>query len=226
MRTIKLGLMCLIVLVISAGTSQAGVIFSTFGPGDSHSTGFSFDVTSPPANGSTDRDEAMGFSVQGVNDFTLTSIELAVINSFSNNGGTLMDVYLMSDVAGEPGSVIESFQLDLPAAFFGGILTASSLLNPILQAGSEYWLVASATEPNSFLGWYFDNNGFTEPEGPSLVRVNNGEWQVHTFGRGAFRVNGDSIESSVPEPSTIALLLTGGVGLIGYCWRRKLKLAA
>ncbi|MDA0835002.1 MAG: PEP-CTERM sorting domain-containing protein [Planctomycetota bacterium] len=29
----------------------------------------------------------------------------------------------------------------------------------------------------------------------------------------------------VPEPSTIALLLTGGVGLIGYGWRRKKKLA-
>ncbi|MDA0835769.1 MAG: PEP-CTERM sorting domain-containing protein [Planctomycetota bacterium] len=30
---------------------------------------------------------------------------------------------------------------------------------------------------------------------------------------------------AVPEPSTIALLLTGGVGLIGYGWRRKKNLA-
>ena len=46
----------------------------------------------------------------------------------------------------------------------------------------------------------------------------------------AYGVSGDGSVvvgvPEVPEPSTIVMLLTGGVGLIGYGWRRKKKLAA
>ncbi len=152
----------------------------------------------------------MGFSVSG-NSYTLDSISLAVSNPINNiSGGSVLDIFLMTDSNGAPGSVIESLQVVLPAPIFSGIVSASSSLNPTLNSGSNYFLVVSAQQPNSFLGWFFDNSGFAPPSGPSLSRVDGGAWIENTIGTAAFRVDGSL--TAVPEPSSFVLF---GLSLIG-----------
>lgn len=102
----------------------------------------------------------------------------------------------MNDDAGEPGNVIESFQLDVPnpaCPSFVGILSADSVDQPVLDASAQYWLVATAAQSNTQLGWWFDTGCFGSGNGPTLKSMNGGAWVSQTYGTGAFRVSGEAI---------------------------------
>lgn len=180
--------------------AHADTIFSNFGPGDSFCRYASFDVWDK--NGE-DKDWAMGFTVPADSHYILDKIEMAVVNPCNNNGGnTLMDVFLMDDDAGEPGNVIESFQLNVPTPAcpsFVGILPIISFDQPVLDASAQYWLVASAAQTNTQLGWWFDPGCFLSGDGPTLKSLNGGPWQLYnsssgkSYGKGAFRLTGEAL---------------------------------
>ncbi|ODS40587.1 MAG: hypothetical protein A7315_08165 [Candidatus Altiarchaeales archaeon WOR_SM1_79] len=197
-------LMCgLVILVLIFGlgggvSAETDIIYDNFGPADSYCTTASFDVWL----NSHDFDWAMGFTVPDTGNFTLQAIELAVGNPLNNiGGGNIMNVLLMTDDAGIPGDIIESYQLLVPPPYFTGILSYNSTIRPVLSANTQYWVVASAAQHSTQLGWSFDSGCFDSNNGPALKRVDGGEWQLYKsiysgrwYGKGAFRLSGQRFE--------------------------------
>jgi hypothetical protein len=178
--------------------TTSSVIFSSFGPDDGFSnTGFA--VSSGVFGGGFDTDQAGGFTPNAT--YTLDSIRLAV-NRAGSPGGNLLDVALVSTTDGHPGPVIESFVLTVPDS--PSILTATSLLHPVLSAGTMYWVVADVPDtPGSLIAWHFD----TRAIGDAAESRTDGAWVTRRGTPPAFAVTGTA--SPTPEPATLLLLGTG-----------------
>ena len=150
-------------------------------------------------------------------DYTLDSISAALTHSAGTNA---IDLSLMSDDAGVPGAVIESWSfVNLPQ--FGTTNTAlaagSSTLHPLLMAGTPYWVVASAGAADSDMGFNLNTLG---QKGRAFKY--GGSWTFDgTSNAPAFQVEGTLAAAAVPEPSTVLLMGLGLVGL-GYAGQRKL----
>ena len=132
------------------------------------------------------------------------------------DGAHQTDVALVSDSGGLPGAVIEQFHFNNIGQFgTGRILLAESTLRPILLAGRQYWVVASAPNRTDWLAW----NDSLLRFGPVTQRVGAGAWlnPSPTSVVGAFRVS----PVVVPEPSLawpLLVLLTGG---LAFKYRRR-----
>ncbi len=90
-------------------------------------------------------------------------------------------------------------------------LVATSLLNPVLTAGTNYWIVASPATPGSdtWAAWNINDQGAM---GTELYSQDGGM----TFkSRGSIQIGAFQI-LSVPEPGTISLLALGVAGIVGY----------
>lgn len=197
-------------LLICSGTAVAGpvVLYDTFGPDDGFSgkdstSGFSADIGFgrglTPAN---------GFAVPpGLIDITLESIDVALINPINNPGGSQVFLTLHEDSAGLPGSIIESFTIDLSPQLSKEVYSVNSVLHPTLLGGRIYWLAVYVAEspavvPYAELGWLW--NGI-EPwgtsTGPSLHHSNDFGWQDETqYGQQAFRINASAVPGVVQLP--------------------------
>ena len=152
--------------------------------------------------------------------FRLTEIEAPLF--YAGAGPNQIDVFLLSDVLGSPGSVIESFLVaNLPTS--GALTDITSVLNPVLQSGAAYW-VAATGGPQTFDAWSFtlfqgNAHGSTDlavggsANGTDLTLsgLTDSGWSVgqdsgSTARRPALVIVGDA----VPEPTAV-LLMTGGL---------------
>ncbi|MGB7157160.1 MAG: choice-of-anchor R domain-containing protein [Tepidisphaeraceae bacterium] len=194
--------------------ASAAVVYNNLGPGDTFNTGSSYDITSQPANNNLDLDRAMPFTVPGGATYQLDAIRLAASNPLNNPGEQRLDISVRLDAAGSPGAILESFAVDLPPPLFTGVVSAKSTTNPLLLAGTQYWVVASAGFPNSWLGWHLNDQGAT---GTLRTQTNNsGVWSPSfSTTLGAFHVEGIAI----PEPSGLLPLCAAALGL--FVLRRK-----
>lgn len=207
--------------------AQAIVIFENFGPGDEYltDTGSLICKDNVLSCVGDDKDQGDAFTPPSGN-YYLDIIELALgITSLSGEGTNVLDVWLMTDVSGLPGEVIEAFNLSnaMPPYGFGNppiILTSE--LHPLLTAGTQYWVIASTPIDNTGAGWNFNS---IDDRGPHAFRSQSGgwSWQVEHNLRGAFRILGSPAEQPIPEPATLLLLGFGLAGL-GFVRRRKQKM--
>jgi hypothetical protein len=128
--------------------------------------------------------------------------------------------------AGSRGAVIESFTINGAMPTFGtvssgNLVTATSVLHPLLTAGTQYWVVL--TSPNdgvSSAAWNFNSIGDTGP----FYQTNNGS--VINSGpntRGAMRITG---MSSVAEPSSMMMISTSAAVILGCQLRRRSRAKA
>src|ERR1035441_923320 len=127
---------------------HAGVVYSTFGPGDTFKTLNAVAVGSSAAN---ERNE-LAESFTPSSSFTLDSVRVAVFNL---SGPNQLTVYLASG-SSQPGAPIESFSLTgLPCCDqTAAIMTATSSLHTTFSGGTRYWIVLSANDlTNTFDGW-------------------------------------------------------------------------
>jgi hypothetical protein len=206
----------LALFVVAAGQARADVLYNNFGPGDTYDTRDAAIIGRFPGDTVT-WVQGDPFRVTGA-DYTLDRLTLA-LGWFS--GPNQVDVQFRADAGGLPGAVIESFHLtDLGPLFQNNPpVVANSVLHPLLSAGAQYWVTASASDQTD-VGWNTNSTGDT---GPHAQSQNGGPFNVITSDRGAYRV--EATPSPVPEPGTLLLCGIGGLGLLGYRWGRR-KLAA
>ena len=86
-------------------------------------------------------------------------------------------------------------------------LRAISIDRPLLQAGTQYWLVASTPVAGTQANWFMNATG----QSGRALWIDD-DWQTLSDATGVFRI------SAIPAPSA---LLLGGMGIGIVRWLRK-----
>lgn len=202
-------------LGISTKAGASSILFSNFGPGGTYQLNTGWTVGMPPSN--------PNWQVAASFVPSVTAMLEAVIVPFADFGpvfgfpaSQLSLSVTGSNALGLPGtSVLESFLYQGPFGSPAGAIpiTLSSVLNPLLTAGTQYWIVA--TNPvgpsGGVLGWSVNSTGDTSATGGRTLQGSVGNFALDYQVRDpdvAFEVTGNPV-ALVPEPSSISLLLAG-----------------
>ena len=97
------------------------------------------------------------------------------------------------------------------------VVTMNSISQPLLQAGTTYWLYVEPAEDTTAIGWFVNNQGYANDyaqESPP------GVWTSAAVLIGANGVFDVSVVP-VPEPSVMGLVILGS-GFFSICRFRKL----
>ena len=194
--------------------AAASSIFTNFGAGQSYDTsagnviGNAFD-----GSGST---YAQGDTFVSGGNFNLGSISLALSSLFPGSVPDNFTVALKTDSGDAPGSaVLESWTvLGSALGLFGSNnspLTLTSVLNPALTNGTRYWVTVSS-DFNDSIAWNWNSAGDSSDE---AISSDAGSTWFSPSGLPPGALEVDSRAITTPEPSTIVLLCTGLVTLLG-----------
>jgi hypothetical protein len=219
MKPFFFGLATLTLLVNGLGQANADIIFNDYGPGYTYNTGIGWTVS-----GST---SAPGNFYQA-NEFTasvtaaVTEVDLGISLVTGTNSVT---VELRTDNSGVPGSLLESYGF-VGLGPFGsqnGPLIATSVTNPTLVAGTNYWMVVLPGASDTWAVWNWNDqsvtgNGSFSSDGGATW--SNGSSET----LGAFEVFGGT---AVPAPSTLVMSsILFGMGGVLFGYKRRTKPAA
>ena len=206
-----------------AGFCHAAIIYSNYDFGDAYNVGVGLLLNQgrPQCGGclqeSINIDVANAFTPSGT-DFILERVELTV---GLLAGPNQIDLFITtSGPDNKPLSIVETFHIEGAMSpytdAFRPPLMAISSLHPILNSGTQYWLLAALTGPDAAAGWFFESmnkGGFqaVRCEGDSEALEGcapqaRGDWfVVNQPIRNAFRITG----TPIPEPGTLLLLILG-----------------
>jgi hypothetical protein len=208
--TLAIGLLLIGVAATPAQADQ--VILSNLGPGDSYrgSDGWPLGIS---GEGTDYFGSGCAFTV-GATSVELATIQLAVGHITGTNSLT---INFDADSGGSPGATIESFTINGAMPNFGSyssdhLVKVTSVLHPLLTAGSQYWVVLSVpNDGTSAAAWNWNSIG---DFGPFVLY--NGSQQVFL----GTNVRGAMLITAVPEPSCIVMVSTGVVVMLGCGLRR------
>ncbi|MDE2213837.1 MAG: PEP-CTERM sorting domain-containing protein [Candidatus Omnitrophica bacterium] len=202
-------------LFIFSGQAKADIIYSNIFGTPGYDTTIGWTIGSP---GNYEQGDAFTPTA----NYTLTNIELAAGNFSGTNG---INVQLMTDNSGQPGSILESFSFSGLGSFGSTypLLSANSVLDPTLDANKQYWLVSSAPDSSSYEVWNWNSGGFIGPH--AATQDNGATWDISSSDiTGAFLIEGTPVGvNPVPEPPTLALF--AGALFAGILLRKKLNFA-
>jgi hypothetical protein len=201
-----------ILLFIAPAVSRADIdLFTNFGPGFSYNTGagnFAGNAFDGSGNNYAEGDT---FTPTTSANFSALDIALSCFFSCPDP----VTVSLDANNAGVPGAVLESFNVLGPLlGAFGSNnspLVLTSVLHPLLVAGTQYW-VAVSTDLNDSVVWNWNSTGDASSE---AISTNGGTTWFAPSGLtpGAYQVN------ATPEPRAVVLLATVVLVLLG--WKRR-----
>jgi hypothetical protein len=202
-----------IVLGDCRSQAWAYVLFSNLGPGDTYDGTQGYSVSAIGSEAAMEVAQAMPFTP--TSSASLRSIELAVQLASGTNA---VNVQLLNDNGNSPGSVIETYlavdqmvPFDMTSA--GSLVKVDSLINPVLTAGTQYWVAAFPGAPDNWSIWTLSNSDVR----PTAESLDGGvTWTVFPSSPvAAFRVN------AVPEPASLtisSLLVVAGLAVYNRRW--------
>jgi hypothetical protein len=192
------------VLVCAPAPARAGtVLYGNFGPGyagDSplgYGAGFAFFGTTFTA------------SAGG----TLQQVEISIEDGPLNITGGLY-----TNSGGEPGTLLESWNISIPSND-DTITTLTSVVNPAIIAGTQYWFVLANPTVASFTWLANDDNVLGGSYGGSTLAGLSGGGNAIDPAPGIELMG----NSSVPEPATGCLFGAGCLGLGLFKYRRSAR---
>ena len=187
-------------------------LFNTFGPGHTYNCCEAYSEI-----GATRGIDIVAMAFTPTTTSPLFAIDLAIGSNGVNDQFTLD---LMSSTGGLPGSILESWSLTTTFVLCDHCFeTALSTLHPVLQMGTQYWLVVlPSSDMNG--GWFLSNSAL----GTTASSTDLGNtWTLQGNGQmGAFDVRS---AATVPEPSTLVMLGSGLLGITAAARRKLLKIA-
>jgi hypothetical protein len=174
--------------IVVGAPLHAATIINSFGPnGTFNDLGVSFELFDGQVN-----QELLGFGpsfTPSENSFLLDQISLPVTVD-----GAQLKVALMADDSGQPGKIIEAFNID-GVGSNPTVYTLNSALHPPLRQDEVYWLIGFITSENLNAFWY----GYPTNASGLLAHgpYSDGHWLILADRFPAFSVTG----IPVPEPS-------------------------
>jgi len=208
---------------LSVQRAKADTIFTNFGPGMTYNTTVPGDFVSN--NGFATEVLAEQFTATGNFTFTDARLALGVPCALVGFCTSSVGVFLETNSGGFPGTIIEQINFTgvLAEAPAGSVVVFNSALNPVLTAGTSYWLVAAALDSTTIVEWDFNSTGDTASGGNAAFNTSGsltGPWLSAALTRSAFEIDGTPI-APVPEPATL-LLFGSGLIALGARDRRRL----
>ena len=173
-----------------ARLSPQRVVVDGFDPGLRHPRSSSRSATMPP-EGNPPADGDIGQRIASTRDGSIVSIEVAAI---ARSGDGLLDVALLPDDAGHPGSTqLAHWQVVLPIGK-DQVVRIEPEPPVALTAGNEYWLTLSTPNQGGHIAWWSATSRVAFIRTSIAERYDSAPWQVaETNGAGyAFRVILDS----------------------------------
>jgi hypothetical protein len=193
----------LLLLGSSPASASILTIFNDLGAGQSHlSTGYSLGQT---------YNFTQGVRIVPAVTSELYEIDLALGYMYAAPNDVI--VTLLTDESGKPGStILEQFTITglAPNSSGGSVKTVQSTRNPLLLAGTAYWLsAANAAGSSGYVRWYLANSG-----SGIMDNTYNGPWQTpQVRSLPALEILG----TDAPEPATAAAVVLGFTALA--VWR-------
>jgi len=180
---------CLIPTSLPAGTA-----YSNFGPGNTFSNS---NITISAAFTATTFTTTAG----GM----LATVQLAL-----GSPTTPVTMGLYTDSAGHPGTVLENWTV--PVAPLPQLITLTSVLNPALSSGTQYWFVLS--NPSNLI-WSQNNQGVIG--GVWVGPINTLTQNLAFLPTPAIQLLTQGTPNPTPLPPTLILTLCG-LALAGLAW--------
>jgi hypothetical protein len=207
-------------MISGASVLRADTIYSSFGPGASYEAEAGIIVTNDGLAGAS---VAIAFTPTA--DYDLTGIEF-VATELKLDSPAPVTIGIFADNGGQPeGQPLESFTAGGLGTFAQTALvtTVTSVLQPLLQAGTQYWVGMNAPA-GDLLVW---NQTTTTATGFSLTD-GSGNWSTSdpAEGQGAVEIDGIlapviASDSTVFLPETAPLwMMAGGLAAIARLARR------
>jgi hypothetical protein len=222
----RLPLLLLLALAFGHSSLRADTIYTNFDADSSYAAAAGLIVTNDAITGAS---VAIAFTPS--DNYNLTSLEFVasdLIPNFSDDSNHVT-LGIFADNGGLPGSTpLESFNVILTGMFGDKILvtTVSSILQPLLQANTQYWVGMNAAHGDLVI-WnqnVTSANGFAETDGFGNWSAADpfqpqGVLEVDGALAAIQPASGTTLPSSVPEPGVWTLMAVG-LAALAFLYRR------